>query len=413
MTAELTPRIISIDNFIASKQIQLFQDLKQDHFSGQIVFRDYQGTEWNFNLYLGRILYVTGGSHSVRRWRRHLTYYFPQIAARLEQELKSFKEFINQEISIPWDYHLLCFWLERKKINHEQATKMIRGMTAEVLFDITQAKNITYCLKPEEEPIKQRLTMLDAEQQIIAAWKQWQAWQQLRIVNFLPNLAPVIKNPEILQDWTSEKIYQSLSKLLEKKYTFRDLAVHKQCDLILTARSIIPYIQLGLLELVEIPDLPCPIIVAKQDKKKLAPAETIKTINTDGFASFSTSLDNQEQPLIACVETNHTICHILKKIIMNAGYGYISYSDPLQAIALLLDSNPDLIFVNSQLTAFSGYDLCTELRQLDYFEDTPIVLYSKNINLLDRIKAKMAGCSEFLSKPLEAQSILETIDKYF
>lgn len=28
MTAELTPQIISIDNFIASKQIQLFQDLK-------------------------------------------------------------------------------------------------------------------------------------------------------------------------------------------------------------------------------------------------------------------------------------------------------------------------------------------------------------------------------------------------
>ncbi len=413
MTAELTPQIISIDNFIAPKQIQLFQDLKQDHFSGQIVFRDYQGTEWNFILYLGRILYVTGGNHPVRRWRRNLTYHFPQIAARLQQELKSFEEVINQEISLVWDYELLGFWVEQQKIYREQATKMIRGIITEVLFDLTQAKNITYYLKPEEEPIKKRFTLLDAEQQIIEAWKQWEAWQQLRIADFSPNLAPVIKNSETLENQTSEKFYQSLSKLLEKKYTFRDLSVHKKCDLLLTAHSIIPYIQLGLLELVEIPDLPCPIVIDKQEKKKLATAETNKTISNDGSDYSTAAKKEQQKPLVACVETNQTICQILKKIITSAGYSYISQNDPLQAIALLLDSKPDLIFVNSQLTKFSGYDFCTELRQLDYFKDTPIILYSKNINLLDRVKAKVAGCSEFLNKPLESQAVLAIIDKYF
>lgn len=107
-----------------------------------------------------------------------------------------------------------------KKIDHEQATKMIRGIVAEVLFDITQAKNIDYYLKPEEEPIDKKLTMLDAEQQIIEAWKQWQEWQQLKIANFSPNLALVIKSPETLLDKSSEKTYQALSKLLEKNALF-------------------------------------------------------------------------------------------------------------------------------------------------------------------------------------------------
>ena len=398
MTAELTPQIISIDNFIAPKQIQLFQDLKQDHFSGQIVFRDYQGTEWNFILYLGRILYVTGGNHPVRRWRRNLAYYFPQMAARLQTELESLDESINWEESISWDYHLICLWVEQAKIDREQATKMIRAIVAEVLFDITQARDITYYLKPKKEPTEQKLTMLDAEQQIVAAWKQWQGWQNLRIANSSPNLAPIIKNPETLKEKASEKTYQVLSKLLEKRDTFRDLAVRKQSDILLAARSIIPYIQLGLLELVEIPDLPFPIAVAKQDREKPTTAD---------------AQENSKKHLIACVETSTTVCQILKKIITSAGYNYVSYTDPLQAIAVLLDSKPDLIFVNSELTEFSGYDLCAELRQLEHFKNTPIVLFSKNINLVDRVKAKMAGCSELFNQPLEAKSVLEIIGKYF
>ena len=94
MTAELTPKTVSIDGFIASKQIKLFQGLKQDRFSGQIVFRDYQATEWSFFLYLGRILYVTGGTHPVRRWRRSLASYFPQMAAQLHRKNYTEKQFV-------------------------------------------------------------------------------------------------------------------------------------------------------------------------------------------------------------------------------------------------------------------------------------------------------------------------------
>ena len=144
--------------------------------------------------------------------------------------------------------------------------------------------------------------------------------------------------------------------------------------------------------------MPFPIAVAKQDREKPTTAD---------------AQENSKKHLIACVETSTTVCQILKKIITSAGYNYVSYTDPLQAIAVLLDSKPDLIFVNSELTEFSGYDLCAELRQLEHFKNTPIVLFSKNINLVDRVKAKMAGCSELFNQPLEAKSVLEIIGKYF
>ncbi len=412
MTAELTSKTIPISEFIASKQIKLFQDLKQQHFSGQIIFQDWS-TEWIFTLYLGRILYVTGGEHPVRRWRRNLAYYFPQMIFQLQQELLSLEAKLEakviDEISTSWDYYLLYLWVEQEKIDREQATKMIRAIVTEVLFDINQARDIVYDLKPQAEPWKQRLATIDAEQQIIDAWKLWQQWQNTKISNFSPNLAPVVKQPEKLKAKTSEKTYQALIRLLNGKDSLRDLAIRKQTGLLLAARSITPYLKLGSIALVEIRDLPVPIAKPIQEK-----SQATATPNHRDRHSQSSQPDRtcNRQLLIACIETNSVVCQIMKKIITSAGYNFISQSDPFKAIAILLDNKPDIIFINLELTQFSGYDLCSELRQLPYFQDIPIILFSKNINLVDRVKAKMAGCSELFARPLTAQSVLSTIVKY-
>lgn len=424
MTAELTPEKISVNEFIASKQIQVFQNLKQKHFSGQIVFQDYQATEWNFILYLGRILYVTGGNHPVRRWRRNLAYYFPQIAFQLEQELSSLGEIAIDETVISWDYYLLYIWLEKQKIDREQATKMVRAVTTEVLFDITQARNIVYYLKPESKPKAVKLAMIDSEQQIIEAWKLWQEWQQItKIANFSPNLAPIIKQPEILKEKTPKKTYQTLTKLLDGRNSLRDLAIRKQTSLMLAARSMIPYIQLGFIELVSIEDLPLPIAISKT-----RPKQSKLDVDLVDQLAFSTPIENDTsyQPeaafkhnqkfLVACVETNPIIGQIVKKIVTSAGYNCVNYSNPSSAIADILESKPNLVFINIELGEISGYDLCTEVRQLkcflDYFNEIPLILFGKNISLADRVKAKMAGCSELLNQPLEAKLVLSTIAKY-
>jgi two-component system, chemotaxis family, response regulator PixG len=117
MTADFNPDIIPIENFEASKQIGLFQVLKQDRFSGELSFKNALDLEWTFFLYLGRIIYVTGGKHPIRRWRRNLVTYLPQIAKELPQELKAINLEPASEILLTWDYYLLSIWIEQQKIN--------------------------------------------------------------------------------------------------------------------------------------------------------------------------------------------------------------------------------------------------------------------------------------------------------
>jgi len=45
--------------------------MKEEQFSGQLILKNSLGYNWVFHLFLGRILYASGGIHPVRRWRRN------------------------------------------------------------------------------------------------------------------------------------------------------------------------------------------------------------------------------------------------------------------------------------------------------------------------------------------------------
>jgi chemotaxis family two-component system response regulator PixG len=74
-----------VRQFTATKQIELFESLKGSRFSGQLVIYDTQDCTWVIYLYLGRIVYASGGGHPIRRWRRHLVAYCPERLTDAEE----------------------------------------------------------------------------------------------------------------------------------------------------------------------------------------------------------------------------------------------------------------------------------------------------------------------------------------
>ena len=394
MTADFNPDIIPIKDFNASKQMKLFQALKQNHFSGQLSFQNAQNIEWIFFLYLGRIIYATGGKYPVMRWRRNLAIYIPQVAKQLQKEIKAVN-LESSKILLIWEYHLLHLWVKQQKIDLKQVTKNIRALTNEILFDITQANTVSFYLTPQKLSF-QPLAMIDAEQQITQTGKLWQKWQELGFQEILPNLAPIIVNDRALKETASEKTYQFFTKLLDGKHTIRDLAFQKQTSSLVFLRSIFPYIQLGDIKLLDIADIPYPINIAKTPTKHQSIAEN----TTDSRIA------------IACVTISPIMTQIMTKVATVAGYNIISENDSMQAIPLLLDSKPDIIFLDTELTGLSGYEICTQLRQLEYFSKTPIILFGRNITLIERMKSKMSGASELFQQSMDVKALLNLLQKY-
>ncbi len=419
MTESLDSGIVSIDNFVASKQIRLFQSLKENRFSGRLHFSSANQLEWVFFLYLGRIIYATGGRHPVRRWRRNLVSYLPQIALKLEEELDSLTTTSLDKIEITWDYNLICLWVQQEKVSREQANNAIRAIVKEILFDITQNKTITYYLKAQKELISPQLTMIDSEQQVIEAWKIWQQWQMAGLEDVEPDFAFKITEAEKLKAKTSAKNYQALVKLLDGKRPLRDIAIKKRRDILTLTRSIMPYFQLGLVTLAAVPDILVPIQLPEDSASHQGPEPTAKISSLmlseeedHSTLENSEAFEDNSRRLIACINSNSLISQIMKKVVNRAGYDFLGESEALRAYFILLERKPDLIFIDLEVSGLTAYELCSQLRQLPYFTETPIILFSRNTGLLDRMKAKVAGFSEILHKSMESQSILDVINKY-
>ncbi|HEY9649622.1 MAG TPA: DUF4388 domain-containing protein, partial [Coleofasciculaceae cyanobacterium] len=206
MAVKETPPSVSLSLFTASRQIQFLAKLKQLRFSGELVLTDPTGQQWKFYLYLGSIMYATGGNHLVRRWQRNLTAYCPQIPAQSSVMQRELATIPATAFKTCWQYQLLCLWVAQQKITPEQAAKLIHSVVLEVLFDIAQAMRATYQIKPDNS-LSTQLALVDIPEAIAEVEKLWQIWHNDPVADYSPNHAPIIKQPGLLKERTSAQVY--------------------------------------------------------------------------------------------------------------------------------------------------------------------------------------------------------------
>ena len=364
--------------------------LKQERFSGQLLLKSSVGQEWIVYLFLGRILYASGGNHTVRRWYRYLKLYCPQVDI---QQLKLSAVLSNTANSSDncWECHLLNVGIEKQQITREQAGKMIAAIVAEVMFDITQAMHVTYQSKSDNIALPQ-LALLDPGQLLSEVQQAWQLWQKAKVADRSPNKAAVINQPEQLREQVSPAVYQNLTKLLDGQRTLRDLSVVMNRDAKDVVCSLLPYIQAGLVELIDIPDLAPPVAPT-------APATPASSPSGKG-------------PLIACIDDSPLVCQSMEQILTANGYRFFAVQDSLRAIAGLLSRKPDLIFLDLVMPNTNGYEICSQLRKVSAFRITPIIILTGNDGIIDRVRAKIVGASDFLSKPVDAETVLSVTSKH-
>lgn len=386
MAEEINPLKVPIREFVGTRQASLFQTLKQPQFSGQLILTSAKQDEWVFYLYLGRILYATGGKHPVRRWLRNINIHAPHLLNQLTT--LGTEIFTSPDFQECWEYDLLRMWLEEEQISRQQVTLIIRGIITEILFDLTQEMEVTFELNPSFSFTKQ-LVFIDADQVVVESWRNWQNWQGAKLADRSPNKSPLIRQSEQLKQRTSPKTYQIMVKLFNGKNTLRDLSIQLKQDLVQMTRLMIPYIQLGLIDLVVIPDLPLPW------------SYLVSKYNFD-----------QNKATIVCISSQFNLTEQMKQLIIKENHNFISFNHPDLAISSMLANLPQFIFLDFDLRETNAYNLLSQLRKLSAFRHIPIVIMSSNVNVMERMRGKMAGSTDFLAKPINPEMLKSLIKKH-
>jgi chemotaxis family two-component system response regulator PixG len=390
-----------------SEQIQAYS---QERFTGwlDLKLENIQDQQWRLYFCLGSLIWGTSTVHPIRRWYRQLSRHCPRLVTSTESNPRQWP-----------DYDVLADMVKQGKIQPEQLQAVVEDQIMEILFDIIQwGEQLRYrsggerlsggellyrrCLG--ENPKDSKIIMIPAVQAWRYALKLWEAWQRAGLEDVSPNLAPVILKPEKLREQTSLIVYRNLSTLADGNQTFRDLSVKMNRNLLALIQPILPCVRQGLIGLRKVEDFSYSLKRVTSTTSK--PQEMAKAVNPEQPAN----LERQSpSPLVACIDDSRIDSLAMHKILTEAGYRCINIHDPVQALPILLEKKPDLIFLDLVMPVANGYEICSQIRRISALKETPVIILTSNDGIVDRVRAKMVGSSGFLAKPINAEKMLNML----
>ena len=103
---------------------------------------------------------------------------------------------------------------------------------------------------------------------------------------------------------------------------------------------------------------------------------------------------------------------ILQGILETAGHRLAIARNGEEAEKAAKAFRPDLIFLDVVMPKKNGFQVCRDLRLNPLFQTTPIILLTSKSQDSDKFWGKQQGATEYVTKPYQAEQILEILTKY-
>ena len=118
------------------------------------------------------------------------------------------------------------------------------------------------------------------------------------------------------------------------------------------------------------------------------------------------------QKRIMVVEDSSTQRKVICRMISQNGYQAIEASDGYKALAKLNEIKPDLILLDIIMPGIDGYKVMALIKEKPGMKDIPIIMLTSRGKLIDKMRGKVSGTNEYLTKPFKYEELISKIDKY-
>jgi two-component system, chemotaxis family, response regulator PixG len=390
--------------------IQL-KNIKANSFSGNLIVKIEPSLSWTLSFRLGRVGWVGGGVDALDCWQRHLA------LAQLEIPLNRLAD-INNPVEKPLDSHTLAGLLTEDLIDRQKCAELVAGMTVEYLFDIIQfsqhSGNRLFYKAIEtgagNTELNLVLPVLEIEPILTKSIQTWQEWSKLELGVYAPSLFPTIakSSEEIAKVLDGSDLYHTVLAI-DGNRSIRRLAANNRQSVADFTTTLLPLFRSGFIGL-----LPQPKSRTAKPANLAANSDTLSPLTggTTGSSAALASPQTKQTPLIACIDDSLLIYQSLERILSANGFRHYGVQDPLKIMPSLIRNKPDFIFLDLLMPITNGYEVCEQIRKTPSLKHIPVIILTGKDGLIDRMRSKMVGANGFLGKPVEAESVLQMIDKY-
>ena len=152
--------------------------------------------------------------------------------------------------------------------------------------------------------------------------------------------------------------------------------------------------------------------IARRQTPAPKPAATAAAATTAAAAARPAtpkSAKGHAHGTVMVVDDSATIRKILAITLEGAGYTVVAEPDGEHALARLADVVPDVILLDITMPKLDGYEVCKEIKKNERTANVPVVMLSGKDGFFDKVKGRVAGASEYITKPFQAPAVLAVI----
>jgi len=118
------------------------------------------------------------------------------------------------------------------------------------------------------------------------------------------------------------------------------------------------------------------------------------------------------QPVVVVIDDSPTIRKIMDLTLQRMGLRMVGAASGVAGLAAVAEHNPAIIFLDIILPNVNGYQLCQVIKRNPRYRNTPVIMLSGKDGIFDKVRGRLAGANDYITKPFEPGAILAAVQKY-
>ncbi len=115
---------------------------------------------------------------------------------------------------------------------------------------------------------------------------------------------------------------------------------------------------------------------------------------------------------VMVIDDSKTIRRTAESLLKKAGCEVITAIDGFEALAMIADLHPDVIFVDIMMPRLDGYQTCALIKNNAVYKNIPVIMLSSKDGLFDRARGRIVGSEQYLTKPFTKDELLGAIRRH-
>ncbi|HOP15799.1 MAG TPA: response regulator [Gammaproteobacteria bacterium] len=115
---------------------------------------------------------------------------------------------------------------------------------------------------------------------------------------------------------------------------------------------------------------------------------------------------------VMVIDDSKTIRRTAETLLKKAGCEVLTATDGFEALSIIADNHPDLIFVDIMMPRLDGYQTCALIKHNELYRDIPVIMLSSKDGLFDRARGRIVGSEQYLTKPFTRDELLGAIKRH-